>query len=299
MTVGVLLATYGSPAGLDDVRRYLEHILRREPAREEVEGLRRRYEAAGGTDALPRMTERQASLLQRELSGRGEFVVALGYRHSAPFLGDVAAELARRVESGVVLPLAPHYNTMSVAGYFRAAHDGFAKLPRAPTFALAPAFNEHPGLVSLWAERVAGCLKRLEQPERAAVLFTAHSLPARVLAERDPYPAQLRRTAELVAAEAGVRAWRLCYQSAPPHGHWLGPDILDELSSVKAGGARAVIVAPIGFASDHMETRCDLDVEAKRRADDLGLEFARLPAPNDAPEFIRCLADVARAALRA
>lgn len=311
---GVLLATYGSPTGPDDVGRYLGHILGREPTDDQVADLRARYDAVGGVSALREATERQADLLQEALDDLGDYLVTAGYRHGPPFLEDVAEDLARNVDRGVVVPLAPHFNTMSVEGYLQAAREGIARVEAggaegaaggadvAPPFSYVRSYHEQPRLIEAWADRVQRALDDLAgRTDDPCVVFTAHSLPASVLDHEDPYPHQVLRTCELVAAKAGVdeAAWRRAYQSAPPHGPWLGPDVLDALGDVAKEGFIGVAVAPVGFVSDHLETRYDLDIEAKERAEELDLAFERVPAPNDDPAFVRCLVEVVQAALRA
>lgn len=289
--VGVVLATYGSPPSLDDVGDYLAHILGREPTDAQVAALRGQYEAVGGVHHLPETTERQTDLVSRVLADRDEtFHVVCGYKHAAPFLDDVLRDLAPDVARGVVVPLAPHYNTMSVAGYHEAARRGLEDVDDPPPFGFVRSYHRHPLLVDAWSERVEAALDAVEGD--AIVLFTAHSLPVHVKEEDDPYVDQLTRTSEMVAEDAGADDWELVYQSAPKEGDWLGPDIGEALTEV-AGDFDAAVVAPVGFVSDHMETYYDLDVEAADVAKDLGLGFERVPALGDDPRLIECLADVA------
>lgn len=291
MTVGVLLATYGSPSGPDDVARYLEDIIGREPTDAQVDGLRDQYDRAGGYDLLPEATKRQAAALKTELADRFDVQVEIGYEHSPPFIADVAETLAREVDRGVVCPLAPHYNTKSVAGYHASAREGLARLDDSPPFAFVDEYHDHPDLVAAWADRVADGLDRIDADD-PTVTFVAHSLPRSILDEDDPYPDQVLATCRLVADAADVPAWRRAWQSAPPHGDWLGPDILDDLEAVADEGPDGVVCAPVGFVSDHMETRYDLDVEAADKAKELALAFERVPGLDDDPRFIGCLADV-------
>lgn len=297
--VGVLLCTYGSPAEADDVARYLEHITGREPTEAQVEELAARYEAAGGMDLLPKVTDRQVRLLGEALADHGDFVVEAGFRHSPPFIEDVAERLAGEVRGGVVLPLAPHYNSMSVAGYHGAARKGLDRLADAPPFRFVRAYPTHPLLVEVWADRLAGALDTLAATGDPCTVFTAHSLPARVQDRDDPYPDQVLQTCRAVADAAGAGEWRQAYQSAPPRGDWLGPDVLDALEQVHDERFTGVALAPVGFVADHMETRYDLDVEAKEKADELGLAWVRLEAPNDDARFIECLVQVTLGALKA
>lgn len=296
MTVGVLLATYGSPSGPGDVARYLEDIIGREPTDRQVEGLRDQYDEAGGYDLLPGATERQAAALETALVDRFDVRVEIGYEHSPPFIADVVETLAADVDRGVALPLAPHYNTKSVAGYHASARQGLARLDDPPPFAFVDDYHDHPDLVAAWTDRVGDGLDRIDADD-PTVTFVAHSLPRSILDEDDPYPEQVLATCRLVADAADVPAWRRAWQSAPPHGDWLSPDILDDLEEAVDAGHDGVVCAPVGFVSDHMETRYDLDVEAAGKAKELGLAFERVPGLDDDPRFIDCLADVVGRAL--
>ena len=153
-------------------------------------------------------------------------------------------------------------------------------------------WHDHEPYIELLADRVQGT--------DAHVVFTAHSLPERILADGDPYRDQLLETSQLVAERAGVEHWSFAFQSESATGEpWLGPDILDELDSLYDGGVRKVLVAPVGFVSDHLEILWDIDVEARERAAELGLELDRIESLNDDPAFIRALADLVKKASRA
>jgi ferrochelatase len=182
----------------------------------------------------------------------------------------------------VGLVLAPHYSRISIGGYrerLEEALDGRAEL------VFVDSWHDHEPYVDLLAERVRGT--------DAHVVFTAHSLPERILAEGDPYRDQLLETSRLVADRAGVSDWSFAFQSESPTGEpWLGPDILVELETLHAGGVRKVLVAPVGFVCDHLEILWDIDVEARDKAAELGLELDRIESPNADPAFIRALADL-------
>lgn len=294
MVDGILLTSYGTPDGLDDVERYLTHILGQTPGARRVEGLRQRYAAVGGRTPLLEMTRRQAALVQKEL-GDG-CLVEVGMRHSHPFIADsVRALVARGVDRGVLLPLAPQDSRMSVGGYHRAAQEALAALPGAPPFAYVNGFATHPLLLEAWTTRVRTGLGQLpaEVRDESIVLFTAHSLPDSVLEWNDPYPSEVRRTCEGIAKLVGLDRWEQCYQSAVGQ-NWLGPDVLLALDDLAKRGVRGVVVTPIGFVSDHLETLYDLDIEAAQRARQHGMAVVRCPALNDDPLFIRLLADVVR-----
>ena len=283
-TVGVLVMAYGTPATPDDVEAYYTHVRRgRPPTPELLADLNRRYTAIGGTSPLLDVTRRQAAGLQAELGGG--FRVELGMKHAPPFIEDgVAALSATGVARSVGLVLAPHYSAMSVGEY----------AARAAGVDVVEHWWDAPGYLDLLADAVKRGLDKL--PGDSEVVFTAHSLPVRILDTGDPYPDQLRATAEAVAARAGPASWSCAWQSAGRTADpWLGPDILEVLDDRAAAGRPGVLVCPCGFVSEHLEILYDLDVEARARAEALVLPFARTAMPNDDPAFLRALADVVRA----
>jgi ferrochelatase len=285
-TVGVLVMAYGTPAASADVEAYYTHVRRgRPPTPELLADLQRRYAAIGGTSPLLEVTRRQAAGLQDEL-GAG-FRVELGLKHAPPFIEDGVAALAGvGVERSVGLVLAPHYSAMSVGEY----------ATRAEGVDVVEQWWDAPGYLDLLADAVKRGLDTL--PDGSEVVFTAHSLPVRILEAGDPYPDQLRATAEAVSARAGIARWSLAWQSAGrTPDPWLGPDILDVLDDRAAAGRAGVLVCPCGVVSEHLEILYDLDVEARARAEALGLPLARTAMPNDDPGFLRTLADVVRARL--
>jgi len=277
----VLLMAYGSPATADDIRPYLEDIRRGRPVSDEaVDELAERYRRIGGRSPLDQVTEAQRAALERELG----IPVFVGMKHWQP---RIAEAVERALYGGATrligVVLAPHYSRMSVGEYrgrLEAAVDGRAGL------ILVESWHDDPAFVDAVAQRVRGT--------DAWVVFTAHSLPERILADGDPYREQLLETSQLVAERAGLGdRWSFAFQSASATGEpWLGPDILDELERLHAAGVRKVLVAPVGFVSDHLEVLWDLDVEARERADKLGLELARIESLNDDPAFVHALAGV-------
>jgi protoporphyrin/coproporphyrin ferrochelatase len=276
----VVLMAYGSPSSAEDVRPYLEDVRGGRPVSDKaVEELAERYRRIGGRSPLDEVTEAQRAALEREL-GLSVFV---GMKHWRPRIAEaVEAALAAGATRIVGLVLAPHYSRLSVGGYrerLERALAGRAEL------VLVESWHDEPGFLDVLAERVRGT--------DAWVVFTAHSLPARILAEGDPYREQLLETSRLVAQRAGLGRWSFAFQSASATGEpWLGPDVLEELERLAAEGVRSVLVAPIGFVSDHLEVLWDLDVEAREKADELGLELARIESLNDDPAFVRALAGI-------
>ena len=299
LPTGVLVMAYGTPATPDDVEAYYTHVRRgRPPTPELLDDLRARYEAIGGTSPLLELTRAQAACLAAAL-GDG-WVVELGMKHAPPFIEEGTARLAEQgVRRIVGLVLAPHYSALSVGEYAaraaatQAVADGGVELTMVDSWHLAP------GYVELLAARVLSAydLLLVTDPNAVEVVFTAHSLPERILAAGDPYPDQLRETAQAVVARAGLGRWSIAWQSAGRTPEpWIGPDLLSHLAERAEAGVEGVIVCPAGFVSDHLEILYDLDVEARQVAERLGLAFARTESPNDDPAFCATLARVVTAA---
>ena len=283
----VILMAYGSPEHPEDIPAYFEDIRGGRPVRPEaVEALTERYRRIGGRSPLNEITEAQRAALERET----DLPVFVGMKHWHPWIADAAdAALADGAERIVALVLAPHYSRMSIGGYrdrLETALDGRAEL------AFVESWHDHEPYLELLADRVRGT--------DAHVVFTAHSLPERILADGDPYRDQLLETSRLVAERAGIERWSFAFQSESQTGEpWLGPDILDELEALHEQGVRKVLVAPVGFVSDHLEILWDIDVEAREKAAELGLELDRIESLNVDPVFIRALADLVKQASRA
>lgn len=296
---GVLLMAYGSPASLDDVEAYYTHIRGgRPPSQDAVEELRERYRRIGGRSPLPEITQRQASGLEAALRGQGiRPRVYVGMKHAPPFISEAVAQMAEdgiRHAAGVAL--APHYSRMSIGGYIAAATAAASE--RHVELRCVEHYHDHPGLVHALADRVEIARGRFPTPCDVPVVFTAHSLPERILEWGDPYPDQLMRTCQLVASAASIERWGFAFQSASHTGErWLGPDVREALRELHEAGAEEVIVSPIGFVADHLEVLYDIDNEARGTAEKLGMRLERAPSLNYDHDFLSVLADVAKAAL--
>jgi protoporphyrin/coproporphyrin ferrochelatase len=277
----VIAMAYGSPSRVEDIPAYYADIRGGRPVSEEkVAELTERYRRIGGSP-LNEITERQRAALERELGVR----VYVGMKHWEPWIADAVREaLAAGVERIVGVVLAPHYSRMSIGGYrdrLERALDGAA-----PEVRFVESWHDHEPFLAVVADRLRGT--------DAHVVFTAHSLPERILASGDPYKDELLATSRLVAERAGLpgERWSFAFQSESATGEpWLGPDILDHLDDLHAQGVRKVLVAPVGFVADHLEILWDIDVEARERAAELGLELDRIESMNDDPRFIRALAE--------
>jgi ferrochelatase len=277
---------YGSPERLADVPAYYADIRGGRPiAPEHLEDLVARYRRLGIEESNPlnAITEATRAALEAELG----LPVFTGMKHWTPHIADAAeTALAAGATTIAGLVLAPHYSRLSIAGYRSQLEDAVSG--RAEVV-FVESWHDERGFVELLADKIRGTA--------AHVVFTAHSLPARILDDGDPYRDQLLETAELVAAAAGVEDWSFSFQSESPTGEpWLGPDILDHLVELKREGVDHVLVCPIGFVSDHLEIRWDIDTEAQERARELGLRLERIEMPNDDPQFVRVLAGIVRRA---
>jgi len=285
----VILMAYGSPDRVADVPAYYSDIRGGRPiAPEHLDDLVSRYRSLGIEDSNPlnAITEATRAALQEELG----VPVYTGMKHWTPHIADaVDAAVAGGATRLIGLVLAPHYSRLSIAGYKQQLEDA---LRGRAEVGFIDSWHDDEGFVSFLADRIRGT--------DAHVVFTAHSLPARIVGEGDPYKDQLLETAGLVAERAGVDDWSFSFQSESPTGEpWLGPDILDHLEELKGSGVDKVLVCPVGFVSDHLEIRWDIDNEAQDKARELGLELDRIEMPNDDPRFVRALSEIVRGRLSA
>jgi ferrochelatase len=289
---------YGTPGSPEEIEPYYTDIRRGNPPPPELlADLVRRYEAIGGTSPLAERTRAQAAGLAAALDerGAGEVGVTIGLKHATPKIEDAVDEL---VDSGVGrivgLVLAPHFSAASVGQYLERARRRAAERDPAVEVLGIESWHLEPAYVDFLTGGVRAGLAGL--PERTKVLFTAHSLPVRAVAGGDPYPDQLRETAEAVAGRVGLvpwSTWAVAWQSAGrTPDPWLGPDVLSVLRDLAATGrADGALVCPCGFVADHLEVLYDLDIEARQVAAEAGLAFGRTPVLNDDPTVLGALAD--------
>ncbi|MDQ1746951.1 MAG: protoporphyrin/coproporphyrin ferrochelatase [Frankiaceae bacterium] len=292
MTVGVLVMAYGTPRDRDDIETYYTDIRRGWPPTPELlADLVRRYDALGGTFPLRALTDAQVASLASSLGP--SYVVTLGTKHSVPRIEDgVETLVAQGVSRIIGLVLAPHYSAFSVGEYTaRAAAAGAA---RGVTVDVVESWHLLPAYLDFLDRAVGAALSTM--PTGAEVVFTAHSLPERILATGDPYPAQLRETAAAVAARRPDVPWSVAWQSAGRTPEpWLGPDVLEVLRSRSAQGSPGVVVCACGFVADHLEVAYDLDIEAAAVAAELDLPFARTASVNDDAAVLAALAELVAA----
>jgi len=298
--IGVLVMSYGTPESLDQVEAYYTHIRRgRPPTKEQLGDLIRRYEKiVGGFFPLRRNTDHQVAALQETLEKAdpgATYVCYQGQKHASPFIEDgVRAMAADGITRAVGVVLAPHYSAMSVGGYIKRAKETAEEAGVAMEF--VESYHLHPKLIEAVAVRIERALKKFTEvdPEEVKVLFTAHSLPERIVQMNDPYPEQLLASSRAAAERAGIENWQFAWQSAGQTNEpWLGPDVLEELERLHADeGVDYALVCPIGFVSDHLEVLYDLDIEAQALARKLGMHLERTEMLNTEPLYMETLADV-------
>lgn len=295
---GLLVMAYGSPGSAEDIEAYYTHIRRgRRPTREQLADLVRRYEAIGGTTALAERTAEQLRAIELAVTrGKADWVVRLATLHSTPAITQsVASLVGSGVERIVGLVLAPHYCAASVGEYHRQAISALEDVDGV-TYHRIDSWHLLDALIGFQADQVRACLDEL--PERTRVVFTAHSLPQRVLAG-DPYPQQLRDSASAIAGRAGIASadrWSIGWQSAGATPEpWLGPDLAEVIAEVASTRRyEGILVVPQGFTSAHLEVLYDVDIEAAALARRVGLAFGRTQMVNDEPAVMAALASLVR-----
>jgi ferrochelatase len=305
LPIGVLVMAYGGPDALEEIPGYLADIRGGRPTTPEVLAeITHNYERIGGRSPLLVITRQQVEAIGALLPET--FRTYLGMRHWAPWIEKTVGQM---VDDGIThaisLVLAPHFSKLSVARYQQKIADGLEMVHGDIQFAHISSYHDAPDYIAALANRVREGLERWPVGERDAVhvVFSAHSLPVRILKMGDPYDSQLRETARLVAEGAGLPAgrWSWSYQSAGRSAEpWLGPRLEEHLAALAEAGVRDVISLPVGFVSDHVEILYDIDIQAQEVARAQGIRLERPPALNTDPLFIgqlaRLVQDKARAA---
>jgi protoporphyrin/coproporphyrin ferrochelatase len=309
---GVLVMAHGTPATLDDLEAFYTEIRRgRPPSPEQLDELRKRYEAIGGTSPLTERTRAQvagitASLKRRPSGNAAQPVaVALGMKFADPRIETAMDELVAAGADDIVgVVLAPHSSVVSVGEYARRARSALDRTvsdqspSNRPSLTMVDHWFDAPGFAALVGSRLRDALGALDTDgtgdrNGARVVFTAHSVPSRVVDEGDDYPEQVASSAQASAAAGGLERWTVAWQSAGRTPEpWLGPDLRDVIRDAATGGASGVVVCPIGFVSDHLEILYDIDIEARAVADEVGIRMVRTASFNGDPEFCELVAQV-------
>lgn len=306
--MAVLLLAYGSPDSLDDIEAYLSSVRGgRETPLEVLEEVRAHYAAIGGKSPLLDITLRQGKALEKELNRDlpDSARVFIGMRHWRPTIATAVEQIAGEdIPNVTALCMTPFSSQMTTGAYYTQLRQAIdAQGSRSTwrnrlTLRMAGPWFDHPGFIQASARNVRNGLAKVETAEeKPAVIFSAHSLPAALAEQGDPYPEQFTQLCNLAANAAGLSPddWFACYQSAGSKKMpWLGPSLEDTIRRLAADGRKSVLVAPIGFVCDHVEILYDIDIKAKRLAAQLGLEMIRTASLNDQPGFISALADIVR-----
>jgi len=294
--IGVLVMAYGGPNNLDEVEPYLMDVRgHRLTAPEIIHEVRERYREIGGRSPILEQTQAQATALQSALNTSSrDFKVFVGMRHWHPYIKDVLEEMhSQGIERAVGLVMAPHYSRMSIGAYYKKIDE--ANLPI--VFSRVEDWHLQPGYLNALADRVHVALQRFPQEVHAEVpiIFTAHSLPQRILEWNDPYPTQLRETISALMERLGSQPYEFAYQSAAISSEpWLGPDASQVIERFASEGKRDILLCPIGFVCEHVEILYDIDIVYQNLAKSLNVHLERIEMLNTAPEMIEGLTHLVR-----
>ena len=294
--IGVLVMAYGGPDNLEEVEPYLLDVRGyRSTSAEIIHEVRERYREIGGRSPILEQTQAQADALETALNANGnEYKAFIGMRHWRPFIRDVLVEMQDQgIERAVGMVMAPHYSRMSIGAYYQKVDEAGVPIE----FLRIENWHLQPGYIQALARRVRDALARFpeEVREEAPVIFTAHSLPEKILEWNDPYPVQLRETVSAVMKELGSQPHEFAYQSAAiSEIPWLGPDAGEVIERLAAEGKRHILLCPIGFVCEHVEILYDIDIVYQNLASSLGIHLERIEMLNTAPEMIEGLAQLIR-----
>ena len=286
---------YGTPNSTEDIEPYLTDIRRGiKPTRAAVEDLSARYQRIGGKSPLLEITKAQASAVERELTSRGMRTrVYIGMKHWHPYIEEIVPQIVGDGYDRILgVVLAPHYSQISVGAYKQALQDAVKTSGRLCTD-FVDSWYDHPLFHQAVKEKVQAALEQFAEPDKVELVFTAHSLPERILATHDPYPTQLENSCRSVAELLGRKEWAFAYQSAgQTNEKWLGPDLVEYLRNRHWGHSGGILVAPIGFVADHLEILYDIDIEAQEFGRSINLELKRSESLNTSPTFISALTEI-------
>jgi len=294
--IGLLVMAYGGPNNLDEVEPYLMDVRGYRPtAPQIIHEVRERYREIGGHSPILKWTQAQANALEAALNADSQtFKAFVGMRHWHPYIKDTLAEMySQGIERTVGLVMAPHYSRMSIEAYFKNIEQAESpmQIARINEWYLLPEY------LNALAKRVRTALERFPKTVRAEVpiIFTAHSLPERILEWDDPYPRQLNVTVEALMQRLGSQPHEFAFQSAAISTEpWLGPDASELIERYEAEGKRHMLICPIGFVSEHVEILYDIDIVYQKLAKSLDVQLERIEMLNDEPEMVSGLARLVR-----
>jgi protoporphyrin/coproporphyrin ferrochelatase len=294
--IGLLVMAYGGPNNLDEVEPYLMDVRGYRPTSSEIiHEVRERYREIGGRSPILEQTQAQADALESALNANGiEFKAYVGMRHWHPFIKDVLADMqAEGIDKAVSVVMAPHYSRMSIGAYYQKLEEANSPI----AFSRIESWHLEAGYINALTDRVRNALKRFPEEVRAGVpvIFTAHSLPEKIVEWNDPYPTQLRETVSAVMEKLGSHPHEFAYQSAAISTiPWLGPDAGEVIKRLVSEGKKHILLCPIGFVCEHVEILYDIDIVYQNLAKSLNIHLQRIEMLNTAPEMIAGLAGLIR-----
>ena len=289
----VLMLAYGGPLSIDEVEPYLLDVRHGRPVPPELlKEVQERYRLIGGNSPLLEITLRQAAALEERLNrGGAEWAVFVGMRHWHPYIHEAVDKIATSgLRRAVAICMAPQFSRMSIGAYMEKTEAARQEIAPDLQISFVKSWHLESRFIDACAENLRLSIEQMGGDDRLVVLFTAHSLPERIMSEGDPYPLQLQQTVEAVMKKAGPKSWAFAYQSQGRTGEkWLGPDAGDEIRRLRESGFEKLLIHPIGFVADHVEILYDDDILYRDLAEKLGFRYGRVPSCNDSPRFIDSL----------
>jgi protoporphyrin/coproporphyrin ferrochelatase len=295
MKRGVLVMAYGSPNAIEDIEPFYTDIRRgRKPSPELLEELTGRYMAIGGVSPLLKVTNAQAQSLYDNLITK--YPVYVGMRHWEPWIKDAVTQMKQDgIEEAVGIVMAPHFSSMSIAAYIKKVEDALLVNEANIKFHFIKSWHNNPLYINALANKVKGAQALFNDEEKRDLtyVFTAHSLPERILLDNDPYKNQLLETCQLLADELHITNWQFAFQSAGrTEEKWLGPDLLESINEMTQKGVKSLLVCSVGFITDHLEVLYDIDIEAKNHVAQYGMHLERASSLNADPLLGKLFADL-------
>ena len=293
----LLVVSFGGPEGMDDVIPFLENVLRgRNVPRERMLQVVHHYELFGGVSPINQQNRNLIAALEKELESNGpQLPIYWGNRNWHPLLPDTIRKMASDgVQNALAFVTSAYSSYSSCRQYLQNIADAQAQVgPTAPRVEKLRVFYNHPLFIQANVDHIRDAWQQLNDPASARLVFTAHSIPESMAANCD-YAMQLKQTGSLIAQELNLENWELVYQSrsGSPSQPWLGPDVCNHLKALRTSGVKEVVIAPIGFVSDHMEVVYDLDVEAQKVAEDIGMNLVRARTAGTHPAFVRMIREL-------
>ncbi|MBS3909974.1 MAG: ferrochelatase [Actinobacteria bacterium] len=305
-TIGVMLMAFGGPDSLDAVEPFMDRLMKgRKPTPEIIERAKNKYRLIGGKSPLPAITQRQADALEAVLNetcaGARRFKTYVGMRYWRPFIEETIEKMADAgIKRAFAISMSPHHSRVSTGAYAEEIERVVGERGLDITIEMLEGIYKHPAFIDAIAEKVTAAIERFPEDRRMGVkiVFSAHALPMSYIEAGDPYVDEIKITIDEVLKKIAPHSWRIAYQSKGNiPGAWLGPTVEEVYEDIVEERCADVLIVPVGFAADHVETLWDLDIHHKRQAEELGLAYERAEALNDSPRFMEALADMVCAAL--